>query len=208
MMLDPRSMKLHDLPFSNKRSQDKDKEREKDTEKGERFGLGRPLRERSRTWLSRATETREANKAEMAENLRLELPLPPPQAPFTVSHTQTPGWNLPWSPSAPRERIPSDRVDDELGLRLQNSQFSYSQEDRDSGSMTKTSRRKKIRRFVLGNTYVPLVRIQSNAYWSASHDVTGYCFSYSVSSISLSHLHPLPSLFEFEKQRWTIMSRA
>ncbi|KZS95879.1 hypothetical protein SISNIDRAFT_483300 [Sistotremastrum niveocremeum HHB9708] len=169
MMLDPRSLKLHDFPFNNRRPQDKEKEKERDTEKGERFHLGRPLRERSRTWLSRATDTREANKAEMAENLRLELPLPPPQAPFTVSHTQTPGWNLPWSPSAPRERIPSDRLDDGLGLGLQNSRFSYSQEDRDSGSMTKTSRRKRLRRFILGNTYVPLLfRVLNLTFTSAS----------------------------------------
>ncbi|KAF8516208.1 hypothetical protein BU17DRAFT_93035 [Hysterangium stoloniferum] len=91
-------------------------------------------------------------------SLRLQLPLPQPKAPFTLSYTKTPGWNTPWTP-----RIPGDSplnpapsgVDMEIGLPTETGKETTSPE---GGHLSPWGKKKrKLRSYILHNNYVPLV---------------------------------------------------
>ena len=91
------------------------------------------------------TEFRHAVGVGRDRVMRLELP-PIQQSPMTLSQTRTPGWETPWTPRAPGV---SWNVDLD---------GSDSHED-DGEKLSKWQRRKKrIRVYMLTNTYVPLVR--------------------------------------------------
>lgn len=91
--------------------------------------------------------------------LRLQLPLPPPLAPFTISHTKTPGWDTPWTPRLPDQATASGSSDLELGGMPAESSSDRSKEQLSSHERVGTtiSLRKKLRIYVLHNNYVPLV---------------------------------------------------
>ena len=77
---------------------------------------------------------------------RLHIDLPPiQQSPITLAQTRTPGWETPWTPRAPGV---SWSVDIEESDSHEN----------DGEKLSKWQRRKKrIRVYMLTNTYVPLV---------------------------------------------------
>ncbi|KDQ63624.1 hypothetical protein JAAARDRAFT_385164 [Jaapia argillacea MUCL 33604] len=128
------------------------------------------LKDRSMSWLSPAMAlgrnleegpSREKGKdpevASPTDKSTLQIPLPqPPAAPYTLSHNKTPGWSTPWSPKI------SDGI---LGQRnyttIPNGGLGEPDLD-DYGLSTPhmspwQRRRKKIRKFLLTNTYAPLV---------------------------------------------------
>lgn len=78
--------------------------------------------------------------------------LPPPQAPFTLSQTQTPGWETPWSARVPDGNGVEHSTSYGLGEQ-------GPEDDVDSNKhLTPWKRKKKrFRLFVLSNTYVPLL---------------------------------------------------
>lgn len=87
-------------------------------------------------------------------HLTMTMPAPPP-APYTLAHTNTPGWDTPWT-SRPAAQGPA-RVDreDSYGFEEDHGSDSPSSDKDLSGWAL---RRKQIRSFILVNTYVPLVR--------------------------------------------------
>lgn len=84
-------------------------------------------------------------RSEAMSEDRLHLDLPPqPQSPITLAQTRTPGWETPWTP-----RAAGVTWDIEVG--------DNSQED-DGEKLSKwQARKKRIRVYMLTNTYVPLV---------------------------------------------------
>lgn len=76
---------------------------------------------------------------------RLHLDLPPaPQSPITLAQTRTPGWETPWTPRAPGVTWDIDVGDNE-------------QEDEGEKLSKWQKRKKRIRVYMLTNTYVPLL---------------------------------------------------
>jgi hypothetical protein len=93
------------------------------------------------------------------ENLRLELPASLPPAPFTVAQVQTPGWDIPWSPTGPKYN-PALQQQQPAQLHKESS-IHMSQEtasNRPGTSLSRKNRKKTFRKFILNNTYVPLVQ--------------------------------------------------
>jgi hypothetical protein len=76
--------------------------------------------------------------------LTIDLP-PPPTASFTLAQSRTPGWDSPWTARAARN-------DHSQAQDL----FGYD-EDEDEKLTRWSARKKRLRRFVLTNTYVPLL---------------------------------------------------
>lgn len=125
----------------------------------------RPMRERAKSaWLASTQRTKstavepmegdpDPSEDEHRNRWGLHLPMPTP-APFTLAHNRTPGWDSPWTP---RPMYPFGSIagqlpgHDPLASKEE-------QADEDGGSKTKWyRRRKRIRAFILNNTYVPLV---------------------------------------------------
>jgi hypothetical protein len=78
-------------------------------------------------------------------DLRISVP-PPPAAPFTVSHNQTPGWDSPWTGRSVVENVYN-----------RNSYSHVEVQGEKSKTVTFLKGRKKIRGYLLTNAYVPLV---------------------------------------------------
>lgn len=119
------------------------------------------FRDLSLPWMPISTSQREGTsflrkeKEKESEELANHLSIPmsarlPVQ--YTVAHTNTPGWDTPWT-SRPNAQGPSrhDRLES-YGFEEDNS----SESGRDNLSRW-GRRRKQIRSFILVNTYVPLV---------------------------------------------------
>ena len=88
-------------------------------------------------------------QAHLPDGLHLDLPPNHIQSPNTVAQTRTPGWETPWSPRLPEHTANWD-VDLEDVL----------EERDDNEKLSRWVRRKKrIRVYMLTNTYVPLVSI-------------------------------------------------
>ncbi|KAJ7597152.1 hypothetical protein C8J56DRAFT_919347 [Mycena floridula] len=89
-------------------------------------------------------------------NLSIALPTPPSaQAPFTLAHNATPGWDTPWTARLPPSG-PSG------GSRRQSSYGMQREPDQDSDHSSKhvpkwKKRKKRLRAFILTNAYVPLL---------------------------------------------------
>ncbi|KIJ45287.1 hypothetical protein M422DRAFT_67409 [Sphaerobolus stellatus SS14] len=94
-----------------------------------------------------------------SSTLRLQIPLPAPRGPFTVSHTKTPGWDSPWTPRVPARARIHGSSDPELGEMPSRGSSDRSKEElREAGSQqTNRTFRKRFRNYVLTNNYVPLV---------------------------------------------------
>lgn len=91
----------------------------------------------------------------------LSITLPTPAAvPFTLSHNNTPGWDSPWTPRAAAQGPSRPHMRENsygLGETLADAD--------ESQINTKVWRRrkKKLRAFILTNTYVPLVGFSISA---------------------------------------------
>lgn len=101
------------------------------------------------------TTIRNTEPKENAHNgwgLHVDLPRTPAR-PFTLSHSQTPGWDTPWSARPPASATrPSGNCDayDQIGME--------EQQPVEEGKQTPWRQRKKmLRGFLLTNSYVPLV---------------------------------------------------
>ncbi|KAF9569680.1 hypothetical protein CPC08DRAFT_701580 [Agrocybe pediades] len=101
------------------------------------------------TFLRRDKE--KAPNGDSPQQLAMTLPAQP-AAPYTLAHTNTPGWDTPWT-SRPAAQGPSR-------LHREDS-YGFEEEDQSKSSNKDLSgwalRRKQIRSFILVNTYVPLL---------------------------------------------------
>ncbi len=87
-------------------------------------------------------------------NLSITLPTPVAN-PFTLTHNATPGWETPWT-ARPTAQGPSrsEERDDAYGF----GDVEHASSSTSSKEITVWQRRKKrLRAFILSNTYVPLV---------------------------------------------------
>lgn len=101
---------------------------------------------------------------------RLHLDLPAPHSPTTLAQTKTPGWDLPWSPRAPGQANGS-----------WNGILENEQENEDEKMSLWQRRKKRIRVYMLTNTYVPLVSVDLRHHPVVLHELTEFpaFFSYS-----------------------------
>lgn len=107
--------------------------------------------------------------------LHIELPRTPVR-PFTLSHTQSPGWDTPWS-----ARLPAPVMRPNGNGDAYNQLVMEEHQPKEEGKQTPWQRRKKmLRGFLLTNSYVPLV----SAYVSVFHVIQSFkatcASSYSV----------------------------
>lgn len=100
------------------------------------------------------TTTSGSTSREGRSALRLELPVPP-EPPFTVSHTKTPGWDTPWTPRA--QNNPFTRRDDLENNAPYMSRTKENGEDHHIDRSHSKPLRKRIRHYLLHNNSVPLV---------------------------------------------------
>jgi hypothetical protein len=167
------------LPKS-KRARSSDSSEDEDTkdDKKRQAGPSRPSRSR---WNSRKrSNTQESTESQggershtgrfLSSTLRLQLPLPP-AAPFTLSHTKTPGWDTPWTPRLPDHISNCESPELESGGIPGDSNPSRSKENLASKSQAKAKipLRKKIRSYVLHNNYVPLVSFFFASFFRGTH---------------------------------------
>ncbi|KAJ7110099.1 hypothetical protein C8R44DRAFT_842509 [Mycena epipterygia] len=87
-------------------------------------------------------------------NLSITLPTPPP-ASFTLQHSVTPGWDVPWT-SRVGAQGPPGRHNSE-GSGFTEDDHDDSPVDRDKDITVWRRRRKRLRAFILSNAYVPLL---------------------------------------------------
>lgn len=88
--------------------------------------------------------------------LRLQLPLPP-EPPFTVSHSKTPGWDSPWTPrisnsTSTRQGDLENNLADSIGDTSRTKESSD-----DNVNEKRKPLRKRVRSYLLHNNSVPLV---------------------------------------------------
>ncbi|KIM85346.1 hypothetical protein PILCRDRAFT_817350 [Piloderma croceum F 1598] len=83
---------------------------------------------------------------ENRSNWGLTIEVPAPPVPFTMPHSRTPGWDSPWSPRAARN-----------GHHHAQDTFEHDDDDDDDDSHEKSARKKRLRTFILTNSYVPLL---------------------------------------------------
>lgn len=124
---------------------------------------------------------------------RFHLDLPRPDFTMTLAQNMTPGWDSPWSPRPPADLVARITTNGTAPSDL----LHGDPRDEDSEKLSIWARRKKkIRVYMLTNTYVPLVSLLSR--YSTTESPTWSCatlFSYSVLSISRSQ--PLLSAWAF-----------
>lgn len=123
-------------------------------------GASRPSGEaRGRQWSSRLGQQETADQEIQDETLRLELPPPPPAAPYTIAQVQTPGWDTPWSPSGPKYSGTTQQTPRQLHKEASFYTNQDASSNRPGTSSSRKSKKKAFRKFILNNTYVPLVRL-------------------------------------------------
>lgn len=164
------------------------------------------FKDRSMSWLPHPSVPREGSsfarrsKDPNAPNSRdwnLAIPLPTPAAaPFTLSHTATPGWDAPWTArtaaQGPRGgHFPATDEEQEESAH-------HSSKD----ATVWRSRKKRLRVFILNNIYVPLVRL---FHLAILRNIQISPTSFFDSSILHLLLLPLQSLSEFDDRRCDIM---
>ena len=114
------------------------------------------FRDRSMSWLHTSHLRRQMDLEQTSRNpeindqshdWNIQMTVPEPQSPFTLSHSRTPGWDTPWAPKAPaaNTRQPSNYfgIPDTPVL------------DADEW----TPRERRLRSYILNHHHVPLVRI-------------------------------------------------
>lgn len=98
---------------------------------------------------------RNAGSKENAPNgwgLHIELPRSPSR-PFTLSHTQTPGWDTPWTARLPTSIMRQNGNGDACNQ----SEMEEHQPKEEDKQTPWQQRKKMLRGFLLTNSYVPLV---------------------------------------------------
>lgn len=110
-----------------------------------------PATIRDGTSFQRREKDPETGATSPRSNWDLTIPLPSAPAPFTLAHNRTPGWESPWSARTPNRG--SSSPNHSYGLVEEEAD---KEEDQDK-SPTWRNRKKRLRAFVLTNTYVPLV---------------------------------------------------
>jgi hypothetical protein len=126
---------------------------------------GNLLKDRPNRTLSGSGENATVGNPELKENshngwgLHLDIPRTPGKT-FTLSHTQSPGWDTPWSArlpaSVPRANGNGDAYN-ELGVAEHQPEEDY--------ELNPWKQRKKVlRHFLLTNSYVPLVSSPVHAF--------------------------------------------
>lgn len=91
--------------------------------------------------------------------LRVDLPLSPPK-PFTLSHTQSPGWDTPWSARHPLSAIRTNGNGDAYNESTMEDHQPKGDDDQNPWKQ----RKKVLRNFLLTNGYVPLVSVPVSAF--------------------------------------------
>jgi hypothetical protein len=81
------------------------------------------------------------------------IPQPGPTVSFTQHQANSPGWDTPWT-ARPNAQGPLRKRDTETST----SYFAHDSPSDDEQLTSSTSRRKRIRKFILSNPYVPIVR--------------------------------------------------
>jgi len=116
------------------------------------------FKDRSMSWLPHSSLSRESTSfarrgkdpnASGSRNWNLSIPLPTPAAaPFTLSHTATPGWEAPWTARTAAQ-----------GPRGRQSPATDEEQEESTHDLNKddTARKRKLRAFILNNVYVPLL---------------------------------------------------
>lgn len=121
------------------------------------------FRDISLSWMPTSSSQREAGglnrkdqeKDPETANPHLSIPMPVQLfVPNTVAHTNTPGWDTPWT-SRSAAQGPVRHSTREDSYELQDDHSSDSNKDQSPWSR----RRKQLRSFILVNTYVPLVGV-------------------------------------------------
>ena len=115
------------------------------------------FRDISLSWMPTSSSQREggglSRKDSGDANPHLSIPMPVQlPVPNTVAHTNTPGWDTPWT-SRSAAQGPVRHSTREDSYELQDDHSSDSNKDQSPWSR----RRKQLRSFILVNTYVPLV---------------------------------------------------
>ncbi|KAJ7925897.1 hypothetical protein B0H13DRAFT_1973802 [Mycena leptocephala] len=122
------------------------------------------FKERSISWLPTPRDgstfprrTRQQSRAgAINRNWNLSITLPtPPTASFTAQHNATPGWDAPWT-SRVAAQGPAGRHHFEASGYIEDDDTS-SPIDPDKNRTVWQKRRKRLRNFILTNTYVPLL---------------------------------------------------
>ena len=100
------------------------------------------------------------------ENLHLEqIPFPSPRIPATLSFNKTPGWDSPWTPRIPQRVHADDRdLRQEKGQRTNINDVERTEESLTADLDSWDKRRKKLRSFLLNNTFFPLVSPPPGCY--------------------------------------------
>ena len=116
---------------------------------------------------------REKNGEEPPQSLSIPMPAQLPIS-YTLAHTNTPGWDTPWT-ARPNAQGPNrhNRLD---SYGFEEDQQSTSS-PRISGSKW-TRRKKRIRSFILVNTYVPLVSPSSHNHRPSTNNCTFKLFRF------------------------------
>ena len=127
-------------------------------------------------------ESHQSMLNEDRSNWGLTIELPTPSAPFTLAQSRTPGWDSPWTP-----RIAGNSVYQTSDL------IGHNDDNHDT-----SARKKRLRTFILTNTYVPLVSLR---YTTAFYNSFKPFFSSSDSLISHLQLLLSVSLFEYEQPK-------
>jgi len=134
---------------------------------------GNLLKDRPTPKRSGSGDTTTLRASEPKENGRngwgLQVDLPRTPRPFTLSHTQTPGWDTPWSARLPSSVARANGNGDaynELGMEEEH----HPEDDKQTPWK---QRKKMLRGFLLTNSYVPLVSTPlhisiENLKWLAS----------------------------------------
>jgi hypothetical protein len=72
---------------------------------------------------------------------------------------QTPGWDTPWSPSGPKYSGTTQQTPRQLHKEASFYTNQDASSNRPGTSSSRKSKKKAFRKFILNNTYVPLVRL-------------------------------------------------
>lgn len=97
---------------------------------------------------TRKGKEKEADPAELISSVRLPSG---PSAPYTLAHSVTPGWDIPWSSRLAAQG--PHKHENSYGFENENDEDEESNKDFSRWG----TRKRRFRNFILTNTYVPLV---------------------------------------------------
>ncbi|OCH95768.1 hypothetical protein OBBRIDRAFT_787980 [Obba rivulosa] len=92
-----------------------------------------------------------ADTGRVLDSSGLHIDIPPPTAPFTRAHNETPGWDIPWTSHPPDLTNRGQRSGEELPLD------GARHEDEDEKHGIWARRKKRLRAYMMYNVYVPLL---------------------------------------------------